>query len=329
MTEEYYRISPKVNDIDFYIGGIKVESLIQLNSQVEASATKIVLASSSVSVACTSSSFARRIITASSEVGIQLVSETVSTEILNVLTEVHIASNIVASPSKISYAASSLSFSINSSATLVRQTNADSYISILSNIDQSIMKIVRAISQSNVSVATSFRSISILLLQNQINVKSRVIVNPPIRFSPSYIDESSIRTLLILDGKPLTNHGRDFDVSLSPLFIENINWNNKKNRYYKRESSSGRKTFNITWKNLPNSMEDTVDFRHGRDYIHSIAEDPDSHELKIINQNENGLTPYTETAYTVFVTGYNETLTRRYLSEGVYLYECSLTLEEV
>ena len=80
---------------------------------------------------------------------------------------------------------------------------------------------------------------------------------------------------------------------------------------------------------LPNSLEDTVDLRHGRDFLNSISEDPDSHVLKVLNQDENGLTAYTETSYTVFVRSYSETLVRRYLNEGVYLYDCSLTLEEV
>ena len=75
-------------------------------------------------------------------------------------------------------------------------------------------------------------------------------------------------------------------------------------------------------------MEKTVDTRHGRDYIASVSEDPDVHVLKVINQDQNGLTPYTETSYNVFVRSYSETLIRRDLSDGVYYFDCSLTLEE-
>jgi hypothetical protein len=75
-------------------------------------------------------------------------------------------------------------------------------------------------------------------------------------------------------------------------------------------------------------MTQTVDTRHGRDYIASISEDPSVHVLKVINQDQNGLTPYTETSYNVFVRSYSETLLRRDLSNGVYYFDCNLTLEE-
>ena len=329
MSEEYYEIGPKVNDIDFYIGADIVHVVSFIDTSVTAAATKIVLASSSISLASSSSFFARRIVTASSESEIQFILETVPSGILQVLTEVHISTTVSVSALKITNASASSSPVLSSSTLAVRQTNGDSYVAISSGFEPHAMKIAKAISQSNISVTTSFRSIMIVLVANQIVINSRTIINPPIRFSPNYIDESSIRTLLILDGKPLTNHQRELDVSLSPVFIENSNWNNKRTRYYKRATSSGRKTFAIKWGNLPNAMDNTVDQRHGRDYIHSIAEDPDSHELKIVNQNEDGLTPYTETTYTVFVKDYSETLVRRYISEGVYLYECNLTLEEV
>jgi hypothetical protein len=159
-------------------------------------------------------------------------------------------------------------------------------------------------------------------------ILTKVNVNQPIRFSPSFIDYSSIKTFLLIDNKPITNHNRKLDVSLSASYIENINWNNKKNRYYKSGSRSGRKTFSLSWNFLPNFMEKTVDTRHGRDYILSISEDPDVHILKIINQDENGLTPYTESTYNVFVRSYSETLIRRDISDGVYYFDCNLTLEE-
>jgi DNA-dependent RNA polymerase auxiliary subunit epsilon len=75
-------------------------------------------------------------------------------------------------------------------------------------------------------------------------------------------------------------------------------------------------------------MEKTVDSRHARDYISIVSEDPDVHILKVINQDQNGLTPYTESTYNVFVRSYSETLIRRDLSDGVYYFDCSLTLEE-
>lgn len=328
MSEEYYEISPKINDIDFYIGADIVHVISFINTSVSASATKIVSASSSISLTSSSNFFARRIISASSESEIQFILETVPSGVLQVLTEVHISFGASVSASKITHGSAASDSSLSTSISAVRQTKGGSYISISSGLEQVVRKITKGTSQSNILTSTSFRSIMIVLVANEIAIKSRSIVNPPIRFSPNYIDETSIRTLLILDGKPLTNHQRELDISLSPVFIENVNWNNRKARYYKRASSSGRKTFTLKWGNLPNAMEDTVDSRHGRDYLFSIAEDPDVHELKIVNQDENGLTPYTETTYAVFVKDYNETLTRRYISEGVYLYECNLVLEE-
>lgn len=328
MSQEYYEIGPKVNDIDFYIGADIVHAVSFINTSVTAAATKIVLASSSISLASSSSFFARRIVTASSESEIQFILETVPSGILQVLTEVHISFAVTVSASKTAYASATSDSSLSTSVSAVRQTQGDSYISITSGLEQIVRKIAKGASQSNILTSTSFRSIMIVLVANQIAIKSRTIINPPIRFSPNYIDETSIRTLLILDGKPLTNHKRELDVSLSPVFIENTNWNNRKTRYYKRASSSGKKTFSINWSSLPNSIEYTVDNRHGRDYLFAIAEDPDAHELKIINQDENGTSPYTETTYTVFVKDYSETLFRRYISEGVYLYSCNLVLEE-
>ena len=337
MSEEYYQIGPKVNDIDFYIGADIVHINSFINTSVTSSATKIVVASSSISIASSSTFAAVRIITASSEAEIttsseseiQLILETVPSGILQVLTEVHISFGASVLASKITQGSATSGPSLSTSVSVIRQTKGDTSISITSGVEKVVRKITKGASQSNILTSTSFRSIMIVLVANQIAINSRTIVNPPIRFSPNYIDETSIRTLLILDGKPLTNHKRELNVSLSPIFIENTNWNNRKTRYYKRASSSGKKTFSINWSSLPNSIEYTVDNRHGRDYLFAIAEDPDVHELKIINQDENGTNPYTETTYTVFVKDYSESLARRYISEGVYLYSCNLTLEEV
>jgi len=140
---------------------------------------------------------------------------------------------------------------------------------------------------------------------------------------------SVFRTLIMIDGKPLTNHNRQLDMSVEPIFVENTNWNNRKNRYYKSQNRSGRRTFNLSWSWLPNSINYTVDNQRGRDFIHQIASDPRGHVLKIINLDESGTTPYTETSYNVLVKNYNETLIRRDLNNDVYFWDCSMSLEEV
>jgi hypothetical protein len=57
--------------------------------------------------------------------------------------------------------------------------------------------------------------------------------------------------------------------------------------------------------------------------------DPDVHTLTIINQDENGVTPYTEENVMVFVSTFSENLIRRDLVDDVYYFDCSMTLEEV
>lgn len=143
------------------------------------------------------------------------------------------------------------------------------------------------------------------------------------------IDTSNYQTLFVIDDSPLTNQGRTFSSDLSQVFIENKNWNNKKSRYYKRSGSSGRKTFTLSWTYLPNARQDTVDRRHARDFLKSIANDPDVHTLKMINDDSSHTTPYTETEYQVFIKDYSETLLRRDLINGVYYWDCNMTLEEV
>jgi len=143
------------------------------------------------------------------------------------------------------------------------------------------------------------------------------------------IDTSNYQTLFVIDGSPLTNQGRTFSSDLSQVVIENKNWNNEKSRYYKRSGSAGRKTFTLAWTYLPNSRQDTVDRRHARDFLKGIANDPDVHTLKMINDDSNNTTPYTETQYQVFIKDYSETLLRRDLINGVYYWDCNMTLEEV
>jgi hypothetical protein len=143
------------------------------------------------------------------------------------------------------------------------------------------------------------------------------------------IDTSNYQTLFVIDGSPLTNQGRTFSSDLSQVIIENKNWNNEKSRYYKRSGSAGRKTFTLAWTYLPNSRQDTIDRRHARDFLKGIANDPDVHTLKMINDDSNNTTPYTETQYQVFIKDYSETLLRRDLINGVYYWDCNMTLEEV
>ena len=142
-------------------------------------------------------------------------------------------------------------------------------------------------------------------------------------------DISDIRTVLLIDDKPITNHNRKLGVSVDPIFVENINWNNRKSRYYKSSARPARRTFNLSWSYVPNSHSHTVDGKRGRDYLKEIAGKPQHHVLKIVNMDENSNVPYTETSYNVLVKDYSETLIRRDLVDDIYFFDCSMSLEEV
>lgn len=165
---------------------------------------------------------------------------------------------------------------------------------------------------------------SIALLQN-LNVTAKTV-----KFSSQTgVDTQVIRTVLLLDGKPLTNQTRSLQVTSNPIYVQNINWNGSSSRYYKDIVNADKKSFSLNWSFIPNYREKTVDLNHSRDYIRKISTDPDMHTLTIINQDENGTTPYTETVYNVFIKDFSENLIRRDLVDNCYYWSCALTLEEV
>jgi hypothetical protein len=191
-------------------------------------------------------------------------------------------------------------------------------------------EIVKAAVSINGMLTTVSVGKEINFLQVSINALTPSLFVNLIRFRANgSIDTSNYQTLFVIDGNPLTNQGRTFSSDLSQVVVENKNWNNKKSRYYKRSGSAGRKTFTLAWTYLPNSRQDTVDRRHARDFLKDIANDPDVHILKMINDDSNNTTPYTETQYQVFIKDYSETLLRRDLINGVYYWDCNMTLEEV
>lgn len=146
--------------------------------------------------------------------------------------------------------------------------------------------------------------------------------------SNNTIDTSYYKTYIIIDDKPLSNHNRTISSEIRQVFVENKNWNSTTSRYYKKQSSSGRKVFVLSWSRLPHSRYHTVDKRFGRDYLKELASDPGIHVLKIVNDDSSGVTPYTETSFNVFISGYNESLVRRDLNSDIYYWDCSITFEE-
>ena len=251
--------------------------------------------------------------------------------------EISISSTASVSPSAIEIQMASTSIfglynSGNSFVTAVGTEIQKASISINSSSTVSAIatEILKAVVSINGMLTTVSVDMKFAFARATINTSTLSLFVNLIRFKANgSIDTSNYQTLFVIDDSPLTNQGRTFSSDLSQVIIENKNWNNKKSRYYKRSGSAGRKTFTLAWTYLPNSRQDTVDRRHARDFLKGIANDPDVHTLKMINDDSNNTTPYTETQYQVFIRDYSETLLRRDLINGVYYWDCNMTLEEV
>jgi len=281
------------------------------------------------------------------------VTAVVATERQDALVTVSANTTVAVSMMKFSYSESSPSASANVSQTVTRIAESAVALSSSANLTAVAYKISAAsvtasASASLVSAATKIsEAISVLSSSLQLTVAGKIslatiqivlqevgalAIQTPIVFAQnvaSGIDASIYRTLVLLDGKPLTIHNRKLDMGVDQIFTETVNWNNRKTRYYKSNSRAGRRTFNMSWSWLPNSINYTVDGNSGRDFIKKVAEDPRHHVLKIINMDETGTTPYSETSYNVLVKDYNETLIRRDIPNDVYFWDCSMSLEEV
>ena len=200
MPDEYYEISPQLNDIDFYIGESKAESSVQIASQVEASAGRIANASSSIAIASSfSAPFLRKIIEIQSSIAIEVVKEVTPLEVLNVLTIIHIQSDVVSSTQKITTASSSIDITSSVSVPCQKITRFLSEAHISSSTSVNAKKITRAASISAISISSNFNTKLIANIRISLPINIRSIVKSPIRLSPSYIDDTSIRTLFTLD----------------------------------------------------------------------------------------------------------------------------------
>lgn len=282
---------------------------IHTYADVNTIGTKIAYTSSSVSFSLSPSPSAMKIAKTESSPSSSLSSSVTAIEIQKAFSEIFLESSSSSSGLKVAYGSSSIDSSLNLSPSAHEILKASISISGVALTLVLFKKIVAA--KINISASTPN------LLINLIKFKKA-----------GGTDTSNYQTLFILDNSPLTNQGRTFSSDLSQVFVENKNWNNSKSRYYKRTDSSGRKTFSLSWTYLPNSRQDTVDRRHARDFLKTIAKDADIHTLKMINDDSNNETPYTETEYQVFIKDYSETLLRRDLINGVYYWDCNMTLEE-
>lgn len=332
---------------------ILLNTSILIESNVSINIQKISFANSSISIDSNILIVARKVIHAESLIVVDGATLTLGTKVKLASISISIDSNTAFDSEKISYASASISVSSSVSVEAEEILNAQVSISASSSVNTLIKKdafgaSIITLTSSISTVARKIQSISSALSGNVnltvagkvVLITIKIVVNNlgqatarAVKFAAGNVisasDLSDIRTVLLIDDKPITNHNRKLGVSVDPIFIENINWNNRKSRYYKSSARPARKTFNLSWSYVPNSQSHTVDGKRGRDYIREIAGKPQHHVLKIINMDENGSTPYTETSYNVLVKDYNETLIRRDLSEDIYFWDCSISLEEV
>jgi hypothetical protein len=241
-------------------------------------------------------------------------------------------SGITTNVTKIAISDSAVSGDVTLANTLIaKEARAVSALSAQSDFVSVIGKIsfLNAALSGTVNLTTAGR---IFLATIRINVLNNTnITASSIRFSANVIsDNTIIRNLLLLDNKSLTNQTRTFAINATPRFIQNVNWQGDTSRYYKNTAASkgAKRTFNLDWSFIPNEASFTVDLRESRNFLKEIAQDSDVHTLTIINQDVNGVTPYTEDDIDVFITSYSETLIRRDLPGESYYFSCNMVLEE-
>jgi hypothetical protein len=354
MSDSFYSFSEPLNrGIDFYQADSNDVTVVLSGSvDLTVSAISIQLMQSNQSISADAITNVTKIAHAAADLSIDGATVTIATErqdglvvlsaevtVTQIVTKIAYASvNLSASANasiigtKIAKAAINTSISADASIIGIKIVHGTSQINILSSMLSSGIKV--AIATANLSGQVNLTTAGkIFLATIRINILNNLDVRAEaIRFGANITADSSlIRALLILDGKPLTNQTRTFDYSVTPLFVENINWAGDSSRYYKNNAanSSGKRTFNIKWSFIPNYSNKTVDYRESRNYLKTVSMDPDVHTLTIINQDENGITPYTEENVTVFVSTFSENLIRRDLVDDVYYFDCSMTLEEV
>lgn len=352
MSDSFYSFSEPFNrGIDFYqADAADVTIDINVSSSLTITSYKISFASISIDSNSNLVSNSHKIAYASANLAIDGATVVIATERQDgsvvITAEVFVATNIT----KIAYAGASLSIESNATPVAIKLSAASCSLSSESSVTSVAKKIAKALSQiaassamtvSGTRIAFGAANLSgqvniaivgkIVLATIRINLEQIVnITTDAIKFSTSgVVDSSVIRTFMLLDGRAITNHNRKFNSTLEPIFTQNKNWNNRKTRYYKSTTRAGRRTFSLSWAWLPNLSEYTADQKEARDYIKTIASDPSHHVLKIVDLDESGITPPTETSYNVLVKDYNESLIRRDLSNDVYFWDCSLTLEEV
>lgn len=359
MADSFYSFSEPLNSgVDFYFADKTQFGLIGISADVTLQVTFMKFSYGSISITADAELIANSYKFAYAQANISDILSTtltLGTKIQPLLVPIDIVSSLSVVGTKIAYASSTIDCTASVVTTGTKLASAavaissDASVATIaiklshSVVDVVISSVVSAISTRIAYASAAINSDVVLSIVGKISLATiRIVLEnvgsasaTAIKFATSAIaeiiniDDSLIRTFLLLDESPITNHNRTIDMSIEPIFTEVKNWNNRSSRYYKSSSRAARRTFNLSWSWLPNSNSSTVDGKKGRDFIKNIASDPRSHVLKIINLDDSGTTPYTETSYNVLVKDYSETLIRRDIENGVYFWDCSISLEEV
>lgn len=329
---------------------INIASSLESSSNVAIEAIEILLAVLSASGSVNTSTSAVKIAFAEANLAIEGFTLVIARERQDALISINIQSNVNTIITKYAFAASSIAIDSLIQVDGTKVIPISAALSANSSLSATASEFVLA--AANISGSVNLEATSVIVHYGAASLSGTVdmsvlgkivlatiritaiqdlnVTAKAIKFSSvTGVDTTSLRTILLLDGKPLTNQNRSLQISSVPIFIENNNWDGTSSRYYKNQSNGDRKTFSLSWSFIPNFRENTVDLNHSRDFIRKAALDPDVHILKIINQDASGLTSYTETTYNVFVKDFSENLVRRDLVDNVYYWDCSVMLEEV
>lgn len=305
-------------------------SAISIDSSLLVSGTRIKLADASLTSSVEINSVGTRLATIDNSLDVNVDVASSALEVLNAnIANVSGSVNSSALATKIAYASAQISVESDVEVSSLKFSSAVSTIQAGSNTGFVIRKITFAQVESIQEAIVFAIASAEFFAKISINIDSRLLVAGMTAFNANRQGEDvrNARTLLVIDDKPLSEHNRKLTSTIIRSFAENRNWSSNRSRYYR--TAGARRTFSINWTFLPGEREDTADLRFGRNKIQSIASDPDIHQLKILNFDTDGETPYSEDTYEVIVTNYSENLIRRDISNGVYLWDCSLELEEV
>jgi hypothetical protein len=262
MSDSFYSFSEPFNrGIDFYqADAADVTVDINVSSSLIISFRKIAFTNIVINSNSVLTTNARKIAYASANLAVEGATVVVATERQDgsvvISSEVLVETNIT----KISFASASLSSSGNVSVNGTKVLLATCDISIESETSVSLIKIARSSSQlsslsdllvsgKKISHATASISgeISLTIVGKIVLATIRIamsqIANVDIRNVIKFVenlnalsggsDPGVFKTLVLIDGKPLTNHNRKLDMSIEPIFTEAINWANSRSRYFK------------------------------------------------------------------------------------------------